>query len=326
MSEAEEDPAPTTPDFQVTLLGFPDAPGAKEFGQFIGDAIRFLSRYIRLSRLDGVTVAFDYDRALADLDRGYERTRVLTRINDDAVIGVAMAPAVLRGGSVKAHLVFHAPYILPLLDSNTNEAAQALYLIAHECAHVEELELRDTRFPGTILQRRYENEDEQFFEPIVASLWEEYAACRISAVFGKEQVDVYEQTFTTTLADSHDAAVGAITAFRLHGDVGELLQRAGSALVRPLLSASYLLGHLDGRGAEWDAAPDARDLLKESSYSPLIERLSETLRQLWSTAPTWESEQVFQPLKQIARDALEDGGIFITLLDDGRIYVEVPFN
>ena len=58
-------------------------------------------------------MAYDYEQALLELDRGYPASIQLTP-SKDRVIGVAMSPGVLRDGLYKRHLVFHARYVLPL--------------------------------------------------------------------------------------------------------------------------------------------------------------------------------------------------------------------
>jgi hypothetical protein len=94
------DPPPQTAPETIpfSMRGFQDAVHAERFAQLLAILIRGISRYINLERLDGVTVAFDYDEALAELDRGFTPGRPLTRTSDDLILGVAMAPAVLRDG------------------------------------------------------------------------------------------------------------------------------------------------------------------------------------------------------------------------------------
>ena len=134
--DAEDDPNAaclTAPEnIHVTLKGFQEESRAKSFGNTIAAMVRCISEWINLERLDGITVAFDYDAALAELDRGFPASRRLIRTNNDRLVGVAMAPAVLRWQTVKGHLVFYAPMVLPLETPGTEEFRQALYLVAHE--------------------------------------------------------------------------------------------------------------------------------------------------------------------------------------------------
>ncbi|MDO9071628.1 MAG: hypothetical protein Q7U73_00030 [Rubrivivax sp.] len=70
---------PTLPEnLGLTARGFATEEEARELGTAVLDCIRLLSRHFNLSRLDGVTVAHDYQQALATLDRGYETKHILT--------------------------------------------------------------------------------------------------------------------------------------------------------------------------------------------------------------------------------------------------------
>lgn len=319
-------PPPTAPEaIPVTARGFPDTDTATRFANSIANAVRAISCYIDLSALDGITVAYDYDAALADLDRGYAATRPLTRTADDRVLGVAMAPAVLRDGAVKGHLVFHAPFVLPIEDETDEHFNQALYLIAHECAHIEDLKFRDEQFPSTILQQQIQDPEERIFTSVTEAVWEEYAACRISAAFGDEQAPVFEECLVGALNAARDEANAAIRDYRLHGDVDRVLEQAGRPLCEPLRHAAYLLGHLDGRQEDWNTVPQARDRLAESAYAPHIARLAEALQTLWSTRDEWESREVFIPLKEIARAVLADGGMIVIRRSNDQAYVDIPF-
>ena len=327
MSEEENAlPPPTAPEsISVSARAFSDEETATRVANSIAAAVRAISRYIDLSRLDGITVAYDYDTALTELDRGFEATRPLTRTIDDRAVGVAMAPAVMRDGIVKGHLVFYAPVVLPIEDETHEHYNQALYLVAHECAHIEDLKLRDERFPGTILQQSICDYDDAIFTQIAEVLWEEYAACRVSAVFGDNQAIAYEECLVSALGAARDEARAAIRAYRLHADIERELEEAGRPISEPLRFAAYLLGHLDGRCEDWSVVPQARDQLAGSEYAAHVDRLNAVLRNLWDTRDTWESLDVFAPLKEIAREALLCGGISVTRLADGQAYVNIPF-
>lgn len=321
-----EQPEPSAPEnIQVTLMGFSDSGQANYCGECIAATVRAISRYINLTRLDGITVAYDYPKALAELDRGYKAKRLLTRSADERIVGVAMAPAVLRNGVVKAHLVFEASAIMPVLDQDHQDFRQAMYIIAHECAHVEELHWRDDRFPGTILQAEISDPELVLLEPISESLWSEYAACRLSAIFGGGQAVQYEECLMGALDAAREEANQAICDYRFHFDISRVLLEAGRPLCEPLRMAAYLVGHLDGRGDGWEAAPAARDRVAASEYATLIERMTAALRQIWSNIDSWESEAVFDPLRDIAREVLAQGGLMLSWLPDGKLYVDIPF-
>jgi hypothetical protein len=236
-----------------------------------------------------------------------------------------MAASVLRNAVVKSHIVVHAPYVLGLEEDGTDGFRLALYLVAHECGHVADLRHRDQIFPGTILQRQITDAEDQLLEPIASALWDEYAACRLSAIFGERQTAVYEQSLVSVLAVGRDQANAAIRAYRTHANINQVLEEAGRPLCEPLRLAAYLLGHLDGLGIDLNSVPMARDQLAMSSYAVFVQRLHDALRDLWSRREVWTSYAEFDVLKGIGRDLLAHGGLILRRLPNDQLHIDIPF-
>ncbi len=319
-------PPPTAPEnIGVSLRGFADEVSARRFGDLIAVTVRSISQYMSLERLDGITVAHDYDEALAQLERGFQPSRPLTRTSTDEISGVAMAPAVIRDGVVKAHLVFYAPYVLGLeTEAGSDDFKRALYTVAHECAHVDDLKRRDEAFPKTILQLKNTDLQDSTLEPVASCLWEEYAACRLSAIFGPGQTEFLEQGLTSLLLVARNNANGAIREYRIHANVNQVVQEAGSHICRPLKIAAYLIGHLDGLGLDFDDVPETRDAIAKSPYFHLVGQLGDALRGLWDNRGTWKSYGDFDVLKVLVKQAYADGGLFLQSLPGGRMHVDIP--
>lgn len=86
----------------ITLQGFPTEQDGNDAGALVAECLSLIALQLGmdLARLDGMTIAHDYDRALAQLDRGFTASTVLTRTVDEAAVGVAMTPRVMRNGRV----------------------------------------------------------------------------------------------------------------------------------------------------------------------------------------------------------------------------------
>lgn len=93
----------------IHLIGYDTEDHANEIGPLVSECLTAVASELdlNLDYLDGVTSAFDYARALAELDRGFAASKPLAPTSDLAV-GIAMTPAVLRNGAVKAVIVLHA--------------------------------------------------------------------------------------------------------------------------------------------------------------------------------------------------------------------------
>ncbi|WP_143275362.1 hypothetical protein [Bradyrhizobium canariense] len=140
------------PLLSLTLGGFESPEAARKFADTLHLYLQVLGQYLNLERLDAVSVAYDYAGALASVDRGIEGTTPLTATAETYGQGVAMTPAVLRDGVVKAHMVYDATILRGIEGVEFNR--ELLYLIAHECGHVHDLKARDEAFPNVLMQAR----------------------------------------------------------------------------------------------------------------------------------------------------------------------------
>jgi hypothetical protein len=322
----EDLPPATAPEgFSLSMQGsFGSEDRCRRLGDKIYAAIHVLSSYIDLSRLDGVTVADDYAGALRSLDRGFEASQPLV----PSANGVAMAPAVKRDGIIKGHLVFATGIVLALEDGSDPEAARdALYTIAHESAHVADLRERDEAFPGVILQAVVSRYDQQVVGPAAAGLWEEYTACRQSAQFARErQVGDYATTFFEALDGARERSNAVIRAYRLHADTSRVVGEVMDHTIRPIRMYAYLLGTIDGLGAEIErVTPAVASAISGSPFADVLGRTKTALRQIWDRRGQWRDLHEFDALDQIVRDALEAAGIIFTLKPNDVVHVGLPF-
>src|SRR3989442_3150063 len=57
-------------NLSMHLLGFQSKEDAEEVAGIVGSFLRLFGTFLNLERLDAVTVAYDYDTALKEVDRG----------------------------------------------------------------------------------------------------------------------------------------------------------------------------------------------------------------------------------------------------------------
>ncbi|RYD84114.1 MAG: hypothetical protein EOP84_06425 [Verrucomicrobiaceae bacterium] len=330
MTDAQDDPLPPTTlpaSTQLSLMNFADnADFIKRFSDEMSFALIDCGRFLDLERLAGITVGYDFDAALAAVDLGFESTRALEYTNNGDVVCVAKALNVLRDGRVMSHVVYNANFIEAMLDPTDANHMQALHIVAHELGHVAELKWRDEAMPDFILRHRYDNWVSGMLVEAAMVIWEEYAACRQTALIGnKEELkQTYAETFDKSASNSLSRTYEKIKAYRTHAQLDQLLVEAGEPLAMPLKLAGYLLGHLDGIEDESDL------LILCPSYSKthlavIIPQIHQALRSLWETRTTWQGVEVFDDLVQLVIQTYEAGGI--ELIDQGsQFYVDVPFS
>ncbi|MCI0623838.1 MAG: hypothetical protein L0387_19635 [Acidobacteria bacterium] len=316
----------TIPPVRVTARGFQTNEEAKKVGETVGAVLWMIGSIINLERLEGVTVAYDYDEALTELDRGFESTAQLQRTRDDVAIGAAMAAPVMREGQVKAHLFIHGAIAEALQQQTEKGWRTAFYTLAHEAAHVEEFCRRDKAMPGVLLNLRLQHEQAVLYE-IADMCWGEYAASRLSSFADPEQGKAYEETFCDVLRRTREGGNGNIRAYRMHGDTSQLLDEITEGYGSLSKYASYLLGHLAGEDQTLEKdAGNAWKVLEETQYfSDSMKTLNQIFDGMWRTRDTWTGFEVFEPLMKWVRDMLRIAGITLSMRG-GMLYLDVPFS
>jgi len=313
----------------ASLQGFTSEEGARKLGTVVLGWIHGLGRLIDLSALDGVTIATDYDAALAGLDRGLDGLRPLSRSNSEEMQGVAMSPAVIRDGQVKTHLIFDAAAIAALAveDAPEKQVQLAIGIIAHECAHVQITAQKEAAIPDARFGARIEGYERAILFQMAEICWDEYAACRISAPFAKDQNEHHAETVAGVAAVARDRSNAAVRRYRFHGDIDRLVSEAGPALCEPMKAVAYLLGGMDGADETWADWSDTRRAVEVGGYGELADELHQALRALWETQDEWDPTlDTFDPLLAIGRRVFESGGIYFRTTQDGSPWIDVPFN
>lgn len=188
--DLENLPPTTAPSVSLSVKGFANTEAAEALGNAVGGFVVHLGSFIDLSTLDAITIAVDYDAALAEVDRGMEGLRPLDRSNTEAMQGVAKSCVVLRDGVEKTHLIFNAAMLVPLIleEETTEEDLQtALAIVAHECGHVQFNALNSTTIPDLRLGVTISDYERAILIQGAEVCWEEYAVCRLTADFAPNQ-------------------------------------------------------------------------------------------------------------------------------------------
>lgn len=314
-------------DLQFSARRFADEDSAKDAIYKLHSVLSVLSQSIDLTNLDGVTIAFDYDEALAELDRGYETTYKLTATKDVA-IGVAMAPTVIRDGVIKTHLVLNANYALSILEEPKEETDyfwQSLHLVAHECAHVEVTSAFDRSFPGFLLQKTHSNILDNMRWQVILATWDEYAVCRIVGSIGYDPADGYLETLVKVLGTTRGQCYELIKAYRTHGDVGQVAAEVYGKLGDLLKYSSYFLGAVTAKETPEMHPTALTEMVEFGWFAPFYERLIEVHGALWSQFGEWKSLDAFEAIGDVLEDMAESIGVKASRASEDLINFNIPY-
>jgi hypothetical protein len=324
--EQPELPPQTAPEkIPVSLRCFDTEDHAKKFGDLVAMWVRVFSSQIDMSNLDGITIAFDYNQALLDLDRGYETKHKLTP-SDEFAFGVAMTPAVIRDGKLKSHMLFNASVLLPLEDETHEGFQMAVHTLAHECAHVEVTQRFDTAFPDFLLRTKAPNMHFYARWEVITACWDEYAVTWICAPYGADPTAGYEETFIRVLNETRPKANRCIKAYRLHANVEQIMSEVYGAYGELMRFACYHIGNMAGRNLTVDDLPKTKASLDGHWFKPHFERIGAACKSIAEDYGKWTDQTKFEALGDIVDEIVREGGLSVSdFRSDGGFYVNVPF-
>lgn len=319
-------PPSTVPSCPLSFRGLGDnQEWNNRFVQNFQDVLITCGRYMDLSLLDGVTIGFDYDDALASVDLGYESTVAKQYTNEGGLIGVAKVLRVKRDGTIKVHAVFNANVVGALAEEG-EFFWPSVNLVAHELAHVQVISWFEAHSPGVMLAPYQGDWAIASLRDVAHTIWEEYAACRLSAPFGQGDVVAhgYAQTTELAVAGAMENAREAIKAFRLHGEVDQLLVEIAGRVANPLKMAAYLMGHTDALEEDFDA--DGRlPITQASEFWPVLRNLLIALRAAWENRHAWHGIEGVDGIVEVVQQALRTAGVSLRL-EPGGSQVHAPFS
>ncbi|WP_313198116.1 hypothetical protein [Rhizobium sp.] len=320
-SEASPSTFPETTNF--SMHGMEEAE-ARKIAYNLAEMFREIGRRIDISNLDGITIAWDYDKALAELDRGYQSVHVLTRTTDVGT-GVAMTPSVLRDGTLKSHILFHAHVANFVQSEDVEDIKFVLHTIAHECAHVEITAAYDKCFPGELLRATHATLLHAYHEQVFSACWDEYAATRISGTIGYDPMPGYEETFISVLEQIDDKVAELVKGF--HGRTPEetdaFVGSVFGAYGTLLKFGCYYLGTLASVGRKGDPGEKILEALAGSWLRPYFFRIEDLCSELFETFGRWSDKDGFEAIGNLIEEIVEDRSMTIHRGSGGRygIYV-----
>jgi hypothetical protein len=321
---SEENPISVPDKLMISLQGFEEEKG-KKLGNLVLAYVKEISRNINLSSLDGITIAFDYKKALLELDRGYETSHKLTP-SDGEVLGIAMTPSVIRNGIIKSHILLHAGLIQELETENSELFKLAFHTLAHECAHVEVTNFFDKSFPNVLLKKSEKNGHELLKDTITQMCWDEFAVTSIVAKYGADPTESYEDIFINFLGTARDNANQLIKAYRLHGDNTQILAEVYNTYGELMKFGAYHLGNMYGHGLKVEDLPNTLKALDGHWFASFFKRMDMLLKEIGEDYGKWEDMSKFNAFGRLVDEVVEDGGLFVELQDNGSLYVKIPYS
>jgi len=320
------DGAPTGQlQYQISLPGSASDEETKQIARVTQSIVNALAQQLPLNRLDGITFAADYPEALASIDRGIPGARAPTTTDPELATGIAQTINLVRDGKIKCRVVINAGIGSALVGEDEQIAQWALSVLVRQLDLVAITEFIDTAIPGVLL-KPIADPLESWLYTMIGSAPEGYMAGHLSAGFGNddETIDDYREVLAKSLMRALTIIPAERLAYRYHGDLDRLLDKAVPLLGDVLTFAADLLGYC--------AATNVEPLLHGSELDMIVQRagLAEwltlyrcDLEAIRTRLGRWRSFDEFTALTIHAERLMWQFGMIPWATDEG-IRVEVP--
>ena len=316
MIDRDKQPTPTVPaSISVRLEGASEAELNELWGK-MAVCVGAISERIDLATLDGITVSADYVRALANLDRGVdvlENDNRLMPTRDTNSVGVAMTPTLLKGGSLKSHMVFEYNHICGIgRNTDSREYRAAFHTLAHECAHVEASSKFDAAFPGVLLHRcpdLWSALDEAKWKYATDPCWQEYVVCRRVSEFAGDAVEGYIHVLLNIARDAEDEADRMFEECLEDRDYGKVFYGLFGLYGKVMKYSCYVLGTVHGLGLGIEDVPKLDRALADSWFRTYLDRLGECGKALYASYGTWRDYQTFEAFGDLLEEIVAKKGV-----------------
>jgi hypothetical protein len=279
--------------------------------------------YLDLEGLDGVSIADDYSAALARVDRGFGSQPVPEPTSDEFGSGLAMTLPVRRDGIMKSHIVLDSRLCHPLVDPDGPAYGLALHTLMHEAGHVHDHQIQYRCFPGF-----YGSPIESFcgrtLVEFALGAWGEYIASRLSSPWGTpDYISSFDDSLVPMLGSARERGNAAVADHSQHSDVRKTGAKIASIYGSLLIRASYVLGHVDGIGADLAAEATKWNQLVEDTawFSPFWAGYRSVLSSMYASYGQWTGVEVLDQLKTFFQLYLLACGMLVQSQPDGRCAV-----
>lgn len=241
--------------YSVTLLDWGESEVAGELGQVIHAIVGEIGRHLPLHDLDGFTIAVDYPKALAELDRGDPSLPAVESRALDYGSGAAMPVSVIRDGHSKEHFVVSAPAAYCLLSADEQLRASAVGFFIKLLANAAHATLFANDAASTFRPDALTRDLHLLVAQTPCGWFTSREAAFIMPNAGKEYADLVTQSLEFA---ERELAVEATKAREVR-DISAFTRRAGECVAAILSHAADWLGHraglVEGQRFEGDDLP-----------------------------------------------------------------------
>lgn len=310
--------------FQVTFFDWDPSTNLDEISKALSGLFNTLGKALDLTRLEGITFAFDYHEALKALDRGDDRLGSPETVSEDNGIGVAQAPIVIREGEIRFRIIARAAVALLLIDTDEAAFESAVRILANQAANIDLETQIEAAMPGTLLSPQ-----KTAFDGMIVSVAypaaHAYLGWRLTSQLtgtSKQALEEAKNGFLIALDAYGEDIPRALAAYQSSHDLDVMFASLTVVCRAVLTELATYLGQAVTSDEDPISDPAVTEALEVHGLADWARRYSVELNRLWRGYGTWSDFGEFTKFGRHFERLLWRFGVFIWP-ENGRTFVRV---
>ncbi|MEE2930840.1 MAG: hypothetical protein VX599_09020 [Pseudomonadota bacterium] len=310
--------------FQVTFFDWDPGENLEEISRALRVLFSTLEKALDLTRLEGITFAFDYQEALKVLDRGDDRLGSPETVSEVVGIGVAQAPIVVRNGQIRFRIIARAGVALSLIDADEAAFEAAVRILANQAANIDLETQIEAALPGTLLSPQETMHDGTIVS-VAYPAAHAYLGWRLTAQLTGTSEQALEETrsqFLMALDAYGEDIPSALAAYQSSQDLDALWSSMIVACRTVLIELATYLGQAAGSDEDPLSDPAVTQGLEAHGLIDWGRRYGVELDRLWRDYGAWSEFGDFIKFGRHFERLLWRFGVFIWP-ENGGTFVRV---
>lgn len=335
MTDDDLPPPSLSEKFSINLNGWvtDDEDEARAFGERLMNLTREYSRYLDLSLLEKVVVAWDYPAALAEISGQAGKTAVIPTSNEFGQ-GAAMTLPMRGedGDAFKTVVVIQTGLISQMFNEDDNSIARlSMQSFIHELVHVDDQAHFAKTFPGGPWAGAARDLRHGSLLRMTEGAYAEYSATRRTAVLDPATGLEFLDLLASALREAHEEMLDRRKKYQRHQlDLDDFWIWAEERARFIFQALGYALGHYDGALAledlDGELKAQLQDKILEIEAMPLgwlVDATREAILPIYQQKD-WTGMEVLEPTAELAERLLNEFGLYTSLRDE-QLYIDIPF-
>ncbi len=307
--------------FSIALKDVGNEDFARQLGDYLSKLIIRLVPKHTFGRIDGFTVAHDYQAALNEVDRGFDAAPVKSTPSEFG-FGVAMPLWVKRDGVMKTHFVLRDGLASQLMFGEEAEQLEAEDLLAQMIAGTYLESLVFGRFPEA---NKFVASGgvEQILSQYSYNAFSAYFCARVCAHDDMNTVSA-EKHLVDQLDVAHQNIIAKRRTYRVNGNLDGFLDYTIDALSLVLKACARLIGTYHALEKPPELSADLREKLEELEIAHWFDLFGKDLDGFMASIEEWgRFEDILFTNRHLERLLLRFGILLDTHGADS-VYAHVP--